>query len=140
MASRVATIRVREFLVNQKRPQRARKAAKYIRQRIAHYSKLEPENVKLSIALNALIIKKYAKKMVPVKVNINIENGIAHVTPFVQQQKQTAQTAAQPGAQQVAKTPIIKSTPKQAVKPAEQQTQKKEQKPDKQQQQQKKTE
>ncbi len=83
MQSRVSTIRIRRFLVSQPRTKRQRKAVRYIRERIAHYTKLSPADVKLSTALNNLITKEYARRMTPVKVSISIENGKAMVTPFV---------------------------------------------------------
>ncbi|MDE1811109.1 MAG: hypothetical protein KGH66_03645 [Candidatus Micrarchaeota archaeon] len=82
MASRLLTINIRKYLANQPTTRRRNKAVKYIRDRIGHYTKTKVENVKISQELNALIFKYYSKKMVPVKVNVNIDNGMATATPF----------------------------------------------------------
>jgi len=82
MAERVITINIRKYLVTQPRTKRTRKAVKYIRERVAHYTKTPLDSVKLSQDLNVKIFKVYAKTMVPVKVNVKIEKGIATVAPF----------------------------------------------------------
>lgn len=81
MAERLITINIRKYLSTQPRTKRARKAAGYIRERVAHYTKLQEENVKLSYKLNELIFKKYAKSMVPVKLIVKIGTDTADVLP-----------------------------------------------------------
>ncbi len=82
MADRLLTINIRRYLVTQPRPKRARKAAKYIRDRVAHYTKLKPENVRLGQELNMLIFKHYSKSMVPMKLRVKIGTDTADVLPF----------------------------------------------------------
>ena len=82
MADRLITISIRKYLVKQPRPKRPRKAAAYIRERIAHYTKLAPGDVKLSQELNDLILKHYSKSMVPVKCTVKVGTDTAEVLPF----------------------------------------------------------
>jgi ribosomal protein L31E len=94
MADRLITINIRKYLVTQPRTKRARKAAKYIRERVAHYTKLKPENVKLGMELNNLIFKEYSRRMVPVKVRVKMGTDTADVLPFVEESAQKEQTVA----------------------------------------------
>ncbi len=87
MAERLLTIGIRKYLVKQPRTKRTKKAIKYIRERVAHYTKTKVENVKLSQELNQLIHKRYARRMTPVKLNVKIENNIANVTHFSEKAK-----------------------------------------------------
>jgi len=64
--------------------------------------------VRLTGDLNILMTKKHVKSMLPLKVNVKIENGIATVSPFALP-KATAQTAA-------AKTEKKPAEPKSAAK------------------------
>ena len=82
MADRLLTINIRKYLVTQPRTKRARKAVKYIRERVSHYTKIKEENVKLGGELNNLIFKKYSRTMVPVKVRVKIGTDTADVLPF----------------------------------------------------------
>ncbi len=94
MQSRVITINIRKYLVRQPRTKRARKASRYFRERIAHYTKTDPDNVKIDKELNSLIIKHYSRRMVPIKASVSIENGIARVSGYPTQQAQTQQSKA----------------------------------------------
>jgi ribosomal protein L31E len=76
------TINIRKYLVNQPRGKRARKAVSYVRDRVAHYTKTSIDNVKISQDLNSLIVKRVARKMTPVRLNVKIENGVASAEPF----------------------------------------------------------
>ena len=82
MADRLLTINLRNFLVKQSVRRRHMKISKYVRNRVSHYMKVDEENVKLSGDLNILMIKKHSKSMLPLKVNVKIDNGIATVSPF----------------------------------------------------------
>lgn len=82
MANRLITINIRRYLARQPRVKRSKKAIALIRGQVARFAKVAPENVKLSQELNALVFKKYSKRMIPVKLNVAIENGRATVTPF----------------------------------------------------------
>lgn len=82
MASRLITIGIRKYLVGQPRTKRARKAVRYVRERIAHYTKTSEENVKLSTSLSELIIKRHAKSMLPVRASISFDKGIVTASPF----------------------------------------------------------
>jgi len=84
MADRLLTINLRNYLVDRPVRRRHMKISKYVRERVAHYTKMEEENVKLTGDLNILMIKKHAKSMLPLKLNVKIENGIATVSPFAQ--------------------------------------------------------
>ncbi len=98
MAERLITINIRKYLSTQPRTKRPRKAARYIRERVAHYTKLKEENVKLSYKLNELIFKKYAKSMVPVKLRVKIGTDTADVLPA--EMPTDAQKAETPTSQQ----------------------------------------
>ena len=65
MVDRLLTINIRKYLSTQPRTKRARKAARYIRERVSHYTKIKEENIRLSQELNALIFKVYWKHMTP---------------------------------------------------------------------------
>ena len=91
MQSRVITISIRKYLVKQPRTKRARKASRYFRERIAHYTKTDPDNVKIDRELNSLIIKHYSRRMVPIKASVSIENGIAKVYSYGSNQNQKVQ-------------------------------------------------
>ncbi len=82
MQSRVITINIRKYLVRQPRSKRSRKAVRYFRERIAHYTKTEPDNVKIDTGLNAMIIKHYSRRMTPIKANVSIDKGIANVSRY----------------------------------------------------------
>jgi ribosomal protein L31E len=82
MTDRLITVSIRKYLSAQPRTKRPRKAAAYIKGRIAHYTKIKPENVKISQELNSMILKHYAKKMVPVKCTVKIGTDTAEVMPF----------------------------------------------------------
>jgi len=82
METRVLTINLRRYLVGQPRTKRARKAARYLKERIAHYTSMETENVKIDRDLNSMIIKYYSKHMKPVKASVKISDGIARVFEF----------------------------------------------------------
>ncbi len=82
MADRLITIGIRKYLVKQPRTKRFKKAAGYIRNRVAHYTKLREEDVKISKELNSRIMKHYSKTMVPVKLNVKIDGGKAMVSEF----------------------------------------------------------
>lgn len=82
MPERLLTINIRKYLVNQPRTKRAKKAAAYVRERVAHYTKIPEENVKIGYDLNNLIFKHYAKSMVPLKLRIKIGTDTADVLPF----------------------------------------------------------
>ncbi len=128
MADRLITINIRRYLVNQPRTKRARKAVKYIRERVAHYTKIPEENIKMSYDLNALIFKQYSRTMVPVKLRIKIGTDTADILPF--QEIPTKPTTATTE-QKKEKKPIIskeqpkKEEPKQAQQPVEKPKQKK---------------
>ena len=84
MAERLITINLRKYLVTQPRTKRARKAARYVRERIAHYTKIDPEKVKIGYDLNNLIFKQYSRTMVPLKVRVKIGTDTADVLPYVE--------------------------------------------------------
>ena len=82
MPERLLTINMRKFLINQPRTKRAKKAAGYVRDRVAHYTKIKPENIKIGYDLNNLIFKEYAKSMRPLKLRVKIGTDTADVLPF----------------------------------------------------------
>ena len=94
MANRLITINLRRYLVNRPRRLRHKKAASYLRDGVAHYSKVNSERVKISRELSELLTKHHVKSMRPIRVNVSIEGGVATVTPF----KEAQQTAAAPTA------------------------------------------
>ncbi len=124
MTDRVLTINIRKYLVTQPRSKRARKAIKYIRERVAHYTKLSEDNVKMSQKLNNLVFKYYSRRMVPVKLNVKIGTDTAEVVPFEDNKPQPAQQpAGKEKRSPIAdlKKAVVKVVPKQepATQPAE---------------------
>ena len=96
MASRMLiTINIRKYLVTQPRNKRARKAARYIRERVSHFTKTSIDNVRLSQELNSLIAKRISRKMVPVKLSVKIEEGKATAEPFSTERSGAAQGKAE---------------------------------------------
>jgi ribosomal protein L31E len=87
MAERVITISLRKYLSTQPVTKRRMKAVKYLRNRIAHYSKVKEEDVKLSKELNQLVVKVHSRRMSPVKVRVEIDKGIASAKPFEPKQQ-----------------------------------------------------
>ncbi|MGC8568186.1 MAG: hypothetical protein ACP5LP_03010 [Candidatus Micrarchaeia archaeon] len=79
---RVITISIRKYLSTQPRTKRINKAVKYVRERVAHYTKTDIKNVKLGRDVNEAIFKKYAKDMTPIKLSVNREKDILNVSLF----------------------------------------------------------
>ncbi|MDE1865428.1 MAG: hypothetical protein KGH94_02190 [Candidatus Micrarchaeota archaeon] len=118
MADRLLTINLRNYLVRQPVRRRHMRLARYVRNRIAHYVKVEEEKVKISKELNNLMVKSYSKSMLPLKVNVKIENGTATASPFTQK-KEGAAAPAQQSRQGAAKTAPIQKAEKKAEAKAE---------------------
>ena len=76
--------------------------------------KVDEENVKLSGDLNILMIKRHVKSMLPLKVNVKIENGIATVSPFAMPKAAAAPAAP---AKKEAKATAAPKTEKKATEP-----------------------
>ncbi len=110
MAERLLTINLRRYLVDVPRSKRFRKAPPYVRERVAHYMKLNVENVRIDKALAHEIVAKYAKSMLPLRLSVNIDKDVATVKAFM------------PQAQQSAEAP--KAKPEQKAKPAAKEAQK----------------
>lgn len=94
MTNKLLTIGIRRYLVTQPRNKRTRKAAYYIRERISHYMKIEMDKVRFGKDLNNAITAR-AKQMKPVKLNIEIDKGIAIATLFKEQAAQKAPSIAE---------------------------------------------
>jgi ribosomal protein L31E len=86
-ATRILTINIRRHLVGKPRTKRRGSAVRFIRDRIAHATKLKPEDVSLTPELNNSIVKYYSRMMVPIKVNLNIDNGRVLAAPFSSQKE-----------------------------------------------------
>ncbi len=97
MAERLLTINMRRYLVAQHRGKRARKAAGYVRDRVAHYTKTPLEGVALSRELNNSIVKRYAKSMEPLRLKVSIDKGEAKVDFFRESSQQQARSAEAKG-------------------------------------------
>lgn len=82
MATRLITINLRRYLVRQPRNKRMYKAARYVRERVAHYTKTPEENVKMDQALSAIIAKKYSRSLKLLKLSVDIKDNIARVTAY----------------------------------------------------------
>jgi len=115
MPSKVLTINIRKYLVKQPRGKRIRKGSRYLRERIAHYTKTDIDKVKISRELNNLMVKYYSIKMKPVKVNVNIDAGIATASPFGTVKSKTTETKA-PSAEKGKEKGMTQQNPQQ--KPA----------------------
>jgi hypothetical protein len=122
MANRLMTINLRRYLVNRPRRLRHKKAASYLRDRIAHYSKVDPEKVKISRELSEVLTKHHVKSMHPIRVNVSIDGGVATATPFkVAQPQAVTPTVAKVAEQKKPeeKKPAVNKT--QHAKPAKEQ-------------------
>lgn len=95
MAEILLTINMRKYLVKQERNKRLRRAAGYVRNRIAHYTKTQPENVVITQELNNAIVKRYYRSMLPLKLSIKLEGGKATASQF--QEAKTAKPVNQKG-------------------------------------------
>ena len=82
MAERLITLNIRRYLVKQPRPKRARRAMRYIRERVAHYTKIVPENIRIGQDVNNAVFKHYAKYMNPIKLRVLIGTDTADVLMF----------------------------------------------------------
>lgn len=79
MAERLITLNLRRYLVEQPVTKRQRKAINYIRERVAHYTKVDIDNVKIDMPLSESVIKYYSRKMKPIKLSIDLKDGNAFV-------------------------------------------------------------
>ncbi len=118
MADRLITINIRKYLSTQPRTKRARKAVKYIRERVSHFTKIKIENVKLGYDLNNLIFKEYSRSMRPVKLRVKIGTDTADVLPFAEGAHEKAQALAKQAAAKPEKKPLL-GIKKQEAKPEE---------------------
>ena len=99
MAERLITINIRRYLAMQPRTKRVKRAARYVRERAAHYMKMDEGDVSISTELNNRIVKYYSKKMVPIKLSAKVDNGKAVLNEFsaakaVAEQKPAEKAAA----------------------------------------------
>lgn len=81
------TINMRRYLSEQPRTKRAKKAARYVKDRVAHYTKTDYDKVKITTELNNEIVKRYRKRMTPLKLRISLDNGVATVKRFAEEKK-----------------------------------------------------
>ncbi len=79
MVERLITLNLRRYLVEQPVTKRQRKAISYIRERVAHYTKVDIDNVKIDMGLSESVIKYYSRKMKPIKLSIDVKDGNAMV-------------------------------------------------------------
>jgi ribosomal protein L31E len=122
MPDRILTISLRKYLSSQPRNKRTRKAVRYVRERIAHYNKVDEENVRISTDLNSRIIKNYSKNMSPIKLVVNVDKGIAMASDFNAKKeapKVAEKKAAQPARAEKATASTTPSKPKQQEKAQE---------------------
>jgi ribosomal protein L31E len=117
MADRLLTINIRKYLVTQPRPKRAKKAAKYIRERVSHFTKIRQENIRLGNELNNLIFKRYSRTMVPVKVRVKIGTDTADVLPFVEETAKKPEAMAKDAKKPDEKKSLIKIKKKEEKAP-----------------------
>ena len=96
MAERLITLNIRRYLVRQPRPKRARRAMRYIRERVAHYTKIVPENIRIGQDVNNAVFKHYAKYMNPIKLRVLIGTDTADVLMFKEGESADAKAAAKP--------------------------------------------
>ncbi len=106
MASKLLTINIRNYLVGQPRRKRAKRVSGYVRARIAHYTNVRFDNIRISKELNSLILKKHISSMKPLKVSIGMEKDKAIVTPFNEKAPAKEAAAAATTAKKEEKKPI----------------------------------
>ncbi len=106
MAGRLLTINIRNYLSTQPRRKRHMRVSRYVKEKISGAVKVEEKNVRISKELNSIIIKEYVRSMKPLKLNINVDKGIATATPF-------SEKPAAPGPKEEGK-PAQKAAPKES--------------------------
>ena len=108
--NRLLTIRIRKYLVTQPTTKRSKKAVRYIREKVAHYTQSVIDNVKIDKKLNSAIVKRYSKSMKPVKMNLDITGGkvIANEFPEIAKasEKKEAPKTEKPTTNELAKKQI----------------------------------
>lgn len=95
MATKLITLNIRRYLVTQPRPARRKRLSKFVRERIAHYTKISEENVKIDSEMNKALVKFYSKNMLPLKTNVNIENGVAKVSLYSEKKQEPEKSPAE---------------------------------------------
>ncbi len=116
MANRLLTVNIRNYINRQPRGKRRNRAVRYIRERIAHYTNTDIENVKIDKKLNEAIFKVYSKTALPVKMKLDIDNsGIVTASPFTA----TITDSSKPAADDKKKADTQKSKEQKAEKPKE---------------------
>lgn len=98
MAERLLTLNMRKYLVAQPRTKRVKRAARYVKERVAHYTKTSYDNVKITRELNNEIVKRYARRMTPLRLRVSLENSVATVKLFAEEGKAAAKPEAKPKA------------------------------------------
>ncbi|MCL4404609.1 MAG: hypothetical protein M1544_03120 [Candidatus Marsarchaeota archaeon] len=123
MPAKLITINIRRYLVTQPRSRRQKRLSSYVRERIAHYTKLKEENVKLDLEMNKALVKFYSKHMLPIKTSVNVENGVAKASLYSEKKPEAPVVpkgkAAAKEQKQQQKAPEKKQDQKAAEKPSE---------------------
>ena len=91
------TLNMRKYLSEQPRTKRAKKAARYVKERVAHYTKTDYDKVRITTELNNEIVKHYRKRMTPLKLRVSLDNGVATVRRFSEEKKPEAAAAKEGG-------------------------------------------
>ncbi len=96
MSTRIMTINLRKYLSTQPRTRRIKRSMRYLRERIAHYTKTDESKVSISDELNRAMFKHYIKSMKPLKVSVDISEGKAKVGLFKDASKAAAPASPKP--------------------------------------------
>jgi len=94
MPTRLLTINIRDYLVNQPRRKRPARMMRYVKYKIAQQTNLREENIKISQDLNSSMIKNNLRNMHKLKVSIEIDKDKATVKQFQEKAPAAATTDA----------------------------------------------
>lgn len=113
MPTRLLTINIRKYLVNQPRRKRPARMMRYVKFRIAQQTNIREENIKISQDLNSAMIKNTLRSMHKLKVSIEIDKDKATVKQFQEKAPAAPATDAKgKSADKKAKTTTTASTAK----------------------------
>jgi len=82
MANRLLIVNIRNYVNRQPRGKRRNRTIRYVREKVAQYTKMDIEKVKIDKKLNERITKFYSRAALPVKMNLDISNDRVIASPF----------------------------------------------------------
>ncbi len=95
-------------------PRRKKMASTYLKEEVARYQKVKPENVKIGSDLNRHLVLNITRQSKPIKLNVEKTGDVVNLTLFGQPEKKTEETKPK-GAQKASQE--NKTVPKSEIKP-----------------------